>query len=192
MFKLSNIYTLLAAAVAIWLTSSMLQAEPYYYPWGPPAPGYGYGYPPPVYDPGYRYPRPGYGYRPGYRPPRPYRDPYAPQRRTTPSAGYEQSSDQAQSQAAAKPSATAGKTGATVSISGMQFQPATIRIKAGEAVTWSQADQMPHTVISSNGKDFASGRLNRGGKFQHTFNSPGTYDYFCSIHPSMTGRVVVE
>ena len=79
-----------------------------------------------------------------------------------------------------------------VDITAMQFQPAAIRVKAGETVTWVNQEAMPHTITSSSGDLLASDRLGRGGSYAHTFTDPGTYTYYCSLHPSMIGEVIVE
>lgn len=81
----------------------------------------------------------------------------------------------------------------TVQISNFSFQPATIRIKAGTTVTWIQNDSATHTVTSTNPAGlFDSGNLTQGRQFTFTFSNPGTYEYHCSIHSSMTGKVIVE
>jgi plastocyanin len=90
----------------------------------------------------------------------------------------------------ADPSNKPGET--NVSISRMQFVPATIRVKAGEQVTWVNNEPMPHTVTSQNNGLLASDRLGRGSTFTHTFKQPGTYTYYCALHPSMTGTVIVK
>jgi len=64
-------------------------------------------------------------------------------------------------------------------------------VKAGTTVTWINEDDVPHTVASSS-KFFKSKTLDTADKFSFTFTTPGTYDYFCSVHPHMTGAVVVE
>ena len=79
-----------------------------------------------------------------------------------------------------------------VTIAGMQFQPATIRVKAGEEVTWKNTAAMPHTVTGREDGRLSSARLNQGSMFSHTFEQPGTYTYYCALHPSMTGTVIVE
>lgn len=81
---------------------------------------------------------------------------------------------------------------AKVSINGMQFQPALVTIKAGTSVEWKNMSNMPHTVVSSDGKSLASSQMMNGGTFKHTFKEKGTYTYNCSIHPSMKGQIVVE
>ena len=82
--------------------------------------------------------------------------------------------------------------GTSVAISGMQFQPTTIKVKSGESVTWVNNSAMPHTVTGANGSGLASQTMGNGGAFEHTFTEPGTYSYVCALHPSMTGTVIVE
>jgi plastocyanin len=84
----------------------------------------------------------------------------------------------------------AAPAAANVTIDNFSFAPATLTVKAGATVTWTNKDDMPHTVVSTD-KSFASRALDTGEAFTYTFGSPGTFDYFCSIHPRMTGRVVV-
>ena len=71
------------------------------------------------------------------------------------------------------------------------FLPQRITVKAGTTVTWINEDDVPHTIVSSS-KVFKSKALDTADKFSFTFTTPGTYDYFCSLHPHMTGAVVVE
>ena len=78
-----------------------------------------------------------------------------------------------------------------VDIDQFTFLPQRITVKAGTTVTWSNEDDVPHTVASSS-KVFKSKALDTADKFSFTFTTPGTYDYFCSVHPHMTGAVVVE
>ena len=80
----------------------------------------------------------------------------------------------------------------SVAIAGMQFQPATIRVKTGEEVTWTNNAAMPHTITGREDGKLSSSRLNQGYVFSHTFEKPGTYSYYCALHPSMTGTVIVE
>ncbi len=80
---------------------------------------------------------------------------------------------------------------ANVSISGFSFQPQTINVSAGTTVTWTNLDSVAHTVTSDTGL-FDSSSLSTGQTFSRTFNTAGNYDYHCSIHPSMTGRVAVS
>jgi len=86
---------------------------------------------------------------------------------------------------------SASATDPEVDIDQFTFTPQRLTVKAGATVTWSNEDDVPHTVASSS-KVFKSTALDTGGKFSFTFTTPGTYDYFCSLHPHMTGAVVVE
>ena len=71
----------------------------------------------------------------------------------------------------------------------ISFSPAAIQVPTGATVTWSFQDgQVPHNV---HGEGWGSGDPQRSGTFRHTFDRPGTYDYACTVHPHMTGRVVV-
>ena len=79
----------------------------------------------------------------------------------------------------------------TVRINGMRFEPANITVKPGTTVTWLQGSQMPHT-ISGDAEGLRSNTLYQGQKYSHTFNATGSYKYFCDLHPSMTGSVVVQ
>jgi plastocyanin len=78
-----------------------------------------------------------------------------------------------------------------VEIDDFAFSPARITVKAGTTVAWLNADDTPHTVASSS-KLFKSKVLDTDGSFSFTFATPGMYEYFCSLHPYMTGTVVVE
>jgi amicyanin len=78
-----------------------------------------------------------------------------------------------------------------VDIDQFTFLPQRITVKAGTTVTWINEDDVPHTIVSSS-KVFKSKALDTADKFSFTFTTPGTYDYFCSVHPHMTGAVVVE
>ncbi|VVD68699.1 putative Amicyanin precursor [Pandoraea aquatica] len=80
-----------------------------------------------------------------------------------------------------------------VHIDNFTFSPATLTVKAGTRVTWTNRDDEPHTVTSSsNPRTFASGALDTDGTFAFTFDKPGTYPYYCAIHPHMTGVIVVK
>ncbi len=80
---------------------------------------------------------------------------------------------------------------AAVSIVDLTFEPAIIEVDTGATVTWTNEDSVPHTVTAS-GDEFDSGVLMSGDSSSQTFETPGSYDYFCAIHPSMTGTVVVR
>ena len=93
--------------------------------------------------------------------------------------------------AALAPQSTAQEMAATVKIDNFSFSPATLEVKAGSTVTWTNADDIPHTVVSDD-KIFKSKALDTDEKFSFTFDKPGTYPYFCSLHPKMTAKVVVQ
>jgi plastocyanin len=81
--------------------------------------------------------------------------------------------------------------GGEVKIDNFSFGPATLTVPAGTTVTWTNRDDIPHTVVSED-KAFKSKVLDTDEKFSFTFAKPGTYSYFCSIHPKMTAKVVVQ
>jgi plastocyanin len=81
--------------------------------------------------------------------------------------------------------------GDAVSIEGFAFQPDGLEVPTGTEVTWTNGDPEAHTVTAAGGV-FDSGPIDPGGSFSHTFTEAGTYDYICSIHPSMTGTVTVD
>ena len=93
--------------------------------------------------------------------------------------------------AATLPAASARAAETEVKIDNFAFAPQRIVVQAGTTVTWINADDAPHTVASST-KLFKSSALDTEDKFSFTFTTPGTYEYFCSLHPHMTGTVVVE
>jgi plastocyanin len=78
-----------------------------------------------------------------------------------------------------------------VRIDNFSFAPAILRVKAGTQITWTNRDDIPHTVVEDD-KAFRSKVLDTDEKFAFTPTKPGTYKYFCSIHPKMTATVVVE
>jgi plastocyanin len=80
---------------------------------------------------------------------------------------------------------------ASVSIVNMAFSPDTLKIKAGTTVSWMNNDGMTHTVTSTSGL-FNSGNLAAGLTYKYTFSAAGTYAYYCVIHPTMMGVVVVN
>jgi plastocyanin len=88
-------------------------------------------------------------------------------------------------------SKAAGPPAAEVKIDNFSFAPAILTVKAGTQITWTNGDDIPHTVVSED-QAFKSKVLDTGEKFTFTPSKPGTYSYFCSIHPKMTGKVVVE
>src|SRR5271155_636787 len=82
-------------------------------------------------------------------------------------------------------------TSAAVKIDNFSFGPAAVTVPVGTTVTWTNQDDIPHTVVSTDGV-FKSKALDTDDKFSFVFNKPGTYSYFCSIHPKMTGQIIVQ
>jgi plastocyanin len=80
---------------------------------------------------------------------------------------------------------------AAVKIDNFVFGPQTITVPVGATVTWTNADDIPHTSVSTEGV-FKSKVLDTDEKFSYTFTKAGTYPYYCTIHPKMTGKVVVQ
>lgn len=89
--------------------------------------------------------------------------------------------------------APAGPAVATskVTINNFAFSPATITIKAGTTVTWTNNDEEPHTVVSPSAGMKSKTLAGTSNTYSHAFSTPGTYAYNCSIHPFMHGTVVV-
>ena len=80
-----------------------------------------------------------------------------------------------------------------VVIDGFAFQPASLTVPAGTGVVWENRDSTPHTVLgATQPRSFRSPALDTGERFAFTFGTPGTYRYFCSLHPHMQGVVTVE
>lgn len=81
----------------------------------------------------------------------------------------------------------------TVSIDNFSFTPATLNVPAGTHVTWTNNDDIPHTVTdAATRRAFKSAPLDTGDHTEFTFTKAGTYAYFCSLHPHMQGTVVVQ
>ena len=81
--------------------------------------------------------------------------------------------------------------GADVKIDNFSFGPQTITVPVGATVTWTNHDDIPHTSVSTEGV-FRSKVMDTDEKFSYTFTKAGTYPYYCSIHPKMTGQIVVK
>ena len=79
---------------------------------------------------------------------------------------------------------------AKIKIANFTFDPATLTVKAGTTVTWVNTDDIPHVVSEKNGA-FRSGALDTDESFTQTFPTAGTVEYFCAIHPHMTGKIIV-
>jgi plastocyanin len=83
-------------------------------------------------------------------------------------------------------------TGTQVKIDNFTFAPVTLTIPVGTTVQWVNRDDIPHTVVSDDKSTIKSKALDTDENFSYTFTKAGTYSYFCSIHPKMTGKVVVQ
>jgi len=161
---------LLSAVALAALAGSGITLAGGYGGYGPGyGPGYGYPPPPPWAHPRHMGPmsKPGMGMPPGYA--HPGKAPAA--------------------QDTQRPASGEGST--RVAVQGMRFGSGTLTVTAGTTVEWVMRDQMPHTVTADSGA-FDSGTLSAGGTFSHTFDEPGTYTYYCKLHPNMRGTVVVE
>jgi plastocyanin len=80
---------------------------------------------------------------------------------------------------------------ASVQIDNFTFKAPTVTVKPGTTVTWTNGDDIPHTVVAKDGS-FKSKVLDSGERFSFTFAKPGQFGYYCSIHPHMTGTVIVK
>jgi plastocyanin len=82
--------------------------------------------------------------------------------------------------------------GVTVRIDNFAFDTQTVTVAPGTTVTWVNDDDDPHTVVAEDDRGFRSRTLDTGDSFSFTFTGAGTFGYFCSVHPHMTGKVVVK
>jgi len=82
-------------------------------------------------------------------------------------------------------------SGPSVSIENFNFVAADLMVKAGTTVVWTNHDDVEHTVTGSD-NSFSSPSIPTDSQFSYTFNTPGTYSYFCAIHPFMTAKVIVQ
>jgi plastocyanin len=80
----------------------------------------------------------------------------------------------------------------TVSIDNFAFGPQTLKVKAGTTVTWINKDDIPHGIAATNNAFKKSQALDTDDSYSFTFTTPGTYQYFCYLHPHMVGSIVVE
>ncbi|HYM35164.1 MAG TPA: cupredoxin family copper-binding protein [Steroidobacteraceae bacterium] len=78
-----------------------------------------------------------------------------------------------------------------VFIKDFAFVPAVVKIKPGQTIEWINKDDEPHAVVA-NDKAYRSLTLDTGDKFARQYPSAGEYEYFCSLHPHMTGKIIVE
>ncbi len=93
---------------------------------------------------------------------------------------------------AAELSQSAKSSVKTVLISHFKYQPDTLTVKVGDTVEWKNTDIVPHTVTAANRKLFDSGRIVKGASWRFTVTSKGTYDYLCTLHPNMKGKLIVQ
>ena len=80
-------------------------------------------------------------------------------------------------------------TSNSINIQNFAFSPATLTVKKGTTVTWTNNDSAPHQIKSAT---FNSGQLGNGQSFSFAFDTAGTFDYSCAIHPSMLGKIIVQ
>jgi amicyanin len=93
----------------------------------------------------------------------------------------------------ASPTASPQMAANQVVIDNFKFEPRRLTVKAGTKVTWINRDDVPHTATSTaKPRAFDSKTLDTDGQFSHTFSAPGTYEYFCAVHPHMKGEIVVK
>jgi plastocyanin len=89
--------------------------------------------------------------------------------------------------------ASPAREAARVTLDQFAFGPRELAVPAGTRVTWVNRDDVPHTVTSiEKPRRFNSGTLDTDQEFTHLFTTPGTYEYFCAVHPKMTGKVIVK
>lgn len=91
---------------------------------------------------------------------------------------------------ATPPAAVAARV-QVVQIKNFAFVPAIVTVTPGTTVTWTNVDEDPHSVVA-NDKGFRSSALDTNGKYSFTFTKAGDYGYFCSLHPHMTGKIIVK
>jgi plastocyanin len=105
-----------------------------------------------------------------------------------PAGGYGGTSPAAGGGSATTTAPAAG--GTAVTISGFAFAPASVTVKVGDTVTWTNKDSVPHTVTAADGS-FNSGSLAQGATFSFTFQKAGTFTYRCTVHPTMAPATVI-
>ena len=91
-----------------------------------------------------------------------------------------------------KGTGTSGAGQNKIEIKDFAFNPQTLTVKSGERITWINRDEEPHTVVSVEKQFKKSPALDTDEEFSITAGSPGTYSYFCSVHPKMTGTIIVK
>ena len=91
-----------------------------------------------------------------------------------------------------KDTGSSGAGESKIEIKDFAFNPQTITVKSGEKITWVNRDEEPHTIVSVEKQFKKSSALDTDQEFTITAGAPGTYTYFCSVHPKMTGTIVVQ
>jgi plastocyanin len=91
---------------------------------------------------------------------------------------------------AARQAHAALETPATITIDNFTFGPADLTVPVGTVVTWSNHDDIPHSIVATD-KAFRSAALDTNDSYTFTFKTAGTFAYFCGLHPHMTGKVIV-
>ena len=79
-----------------------------------------------------------------------------------------------------------------IEIANFAFSPAEIIIKVGDTITWTNKDSAPHSVASDSGTEISSDSLSNGQTYSHAFSQAGTFEYHCTIHPSMKAKIIVQ
>jgi plastocyanin len=108
-----------------------------------------------------------------------------------PDTGTPTASTPAAGNASGNASGNAAAAGASVQIMNFAFNPASVTVKVGDTVTWTNGDSIAHTVTADDGS-FDSGNIDPGKSFTFTFTKAGTFSYHCNIHPNMTAQVTVQ
>jgi plastocyanin len=85
-----------------------------------------------------------------------------------------------------------GGGGTQVAMEGIEFNPAEVRVSAGDTVTWTNDDTVGHDVTGDEFRSGDPGGMQNGDTFEHTFDKAGTFDYVCTVHPGMEGSVTVK
>jgi plastocyanin len=96
---------------------------------------------------------------------------------------------QAQNQGTNQTNTPGGKT---VILKNFAFDPAELKIKAGDTVVWTNKDSVVHNLVSDAGGEILSPTISVGGTYSRTFNTAGEYPYHCEIHAGMKGKIIVE
>jgi len=93
---------------------------------------------------------------------------------------------------AATTDSTASATATAIKIDNFSFLPPSTTVPVGTTITWVNADDVPHKIVSSDGKFAASPAIDTNDQYAFRFTQPGRYEYFCALHPKMTGVIVVQ